>query len=186
VILDMFFPGTDAKSGKEILAKITREAYLTNNLAAKLLISTDIMVLENINIMISKKSGHIRSCSTNIPVKVSQKKDVPKSLVCVTAGLIIPAFALIAIPIHYLVAIKDRDLLFKPNKILVTLFIQLANSDIKIVLARNNLVKPVFLPRNFRLGNLMDIKYNNEFPVLNTEVTDLATRFPKNSIIKIP
>ena len=42
------------------------------------------------------------------------------------------------------------------------------------------------LPRNFYLENLIDIKYNNKFPVLNTEVTDLAARFPKNSTIKIP
>jgi hypothetical protein len=65
----MFFLGID-KSSKEILAKITREAHLTNNLAIKLLIRTNIIVLENINIMISKKSGHIRSYGANILVKV--------------------------------------------------------------------------------------------------------------------
>jgi protein-arginine kinase len=67
----MFFPGMDTKSGKEVLAKITREVYLTNNLAVKLLISIDVIVPENINIIISKKAGYIRSCSTNIIVKVS-------------------------------------------------------------------------------------------------------------------
>ena len=48
-----------------------REVYLTNNLVVKLLISIDIIVPENINIIISKKSGYIRSYSTNILVKVS-------------------------------------------------------------------------------------------------------------------
>jgi hypothetical protein len=66
----MFFPSID-KLGKEILAKITREVYFTNNLAIKLLIRTNIIVLENINIIISKKSGYIRSYSTNISVEVS-------------------------------------------------------------------------------------------------------------------
>jgi hypothetical protein len=187
----MFFLGIDAKSGKEVLAKITREAYLTDNLAAKLLISIDVIVPENINIMISKKAGHIGSYSTNIVVKVSQKKGVPKSLVYVIAGLTIPAFTSIAIPIHHSAAIEDRDLLFEPDETPVTLFVQLANKDIKTVLARNDSGKPVFLPRNFRLGNLMDIEYDSGFPVLNADVTDLAARFPKNSIpknstIKIP
>ena len=68
-MLDMFFPGID-KSSKEILAKITREAHLTNNLAIKLLIRTNIIVPENINIMISKKLGHIRSYGANILVEV--------------------------------------------------------------------------------------------------------------------
>ena len=39
---------------------------------------------------------------------------------------------------------------------------------------------------NFYLGNLIDIKYNNRFLILNIEVTDLAIYFLKNSIIKIP
>jgi len=69
-VLDMFFLGID-KSSKEILAKITREAHLANNLAIKLLIRIDIIVLENIDIMISKKSGHIRSYSANFSIEVS-------------------------------------------------------------------------------------------------------------------
>jgi hypothetical protein len=59
------------KSGKEVLAKITRKAHLTNNLATKLLIRTNIIILENIDIIISKKLGHIRSYSTNFSIKVS-------------------------------------------------------------------------------------------------------------------
>jgi hypothetical protein len=119
----MFFLSTDTKSSKEILAKITREAHLTNYLATKLLIGTNIIVPENIDIIISKKLGHIRSYRANISVEVSQKKGVPKSLVYVIAGLTIPVFASIVIPVHYLVAIEDRDLLFEPNKTLVTLFV---------------------------------------------------------------
>jgi len=118
----MFFLGID-KSSKEILAKITREVYLANNLAAKLLIRTDVIVPENIDIIISKKSGHIRSYSTNFSVEVSQKKGIPKSLVCVIVGLTIPVFASMVILVHYSAAIEDRDLLFEPDETLVTLFI---------------------------------------------------------------
>ena len=71
MVLDIFFLGIDTKSSKEVLAKITREVYLTNNLTIKLLIGIDIIVLENIDIMISKKLGYIRSYSTNILVEVS-------------------------------------------------------------------------------------------------------------------
>jgi len=71
VVLDIFFLGTDSKSGKEVLAKIMREAYITNNLAIKLLIRIDIIVSENINIIISKKLGYIRSYGANILVEVS-------------------------------------------------------------------------------------------------------------------
>jgi hypothetical protein len=59
----MFFLNIDTKSGKKVLAKIIKEIYLTNNLIVKLLISIDIII--------SKKSGYIRSYNTNIPVKIS-------------------------------------------------------------------------------------------------------------------
>jgi hypothetical protein len=56
----------------------------------------------------------------------------------------------------------------------------------KTILARNDSEKPVFLPRNFRLGSLIDIEYNNGFLVLNIDIIDLAAYFPKNPIVKIP
>jgi hypothetical protein len=56
----------------------------------------------------------------------------------------------------------------------------------KIVLARNDSEKLVFLLRNFYLGNLIDIKYDNGFLVLNIDITDLAAYFPKDSAFKIP
>jgi hypothetical protein len=99
------------------------------------------------------------SVGTNISVEVSQKRGVPKSTVCVTAGLTIPAFASMTIPVHHSAASEDRDLLFEPDETPVNLFVQLANKDMKTVLARNDSGKPVFLPRNFRFGNLMDIEY---------------------------
>ena len=102
----MFFLGID-KSSKEILAKITREVYLANNLVIKLLIRTNIIVLENIDIIISKKLGHIRSYGANFSIEVSQKKGIPKSLVYVIVRLTIPVFALIVILVHYLAVIED-------------------------------------------------------------------------------
>ena len=56
----------------------------------------------------------------------------------------------------------------------------------KIVLARNDSEKLVFLLYNFYLGNLIDIEYNNSFLVLNIDIIDLVTYFPKDSTFKIP
>jgi len=96
---------------------------LTDNLIAKLLISTDILVLKKVNIIISKKISHIRSCKIDIKLKAIPKKGIAKSLIYVIARITIPLFASIAIPIYYIAIAKDKDLLFKPDNILVTLFI---------------------------------------------------------------
>ena len=106
-----------------MLAKISYKAHLINNLIAKLLISTDILVLKKVDIIIFKKTSHIRSCKIDIKLKATPKKGIAKSLICVIARIIIPLFAFIAILIYYTAIAKDKDLLFKPDNTLITLFI---------------------------------------------------------------
>jgi hypothetical protein len=42
---------------------------------------------------------------------------------CIIARIIIPLFAFIAILIYYIAIAKDKDLLFKPDNTLITLFV---------------------------------------------------------------
>jgi MoaA/NifB/PqqE/SkfB family radical SAM enzyme len=96
---------------------------LTDNLAAKLLISINILVPEKVDIIISKKARYIRSCKIDIKLKATLKKGIAKLLVCVIAKITIPLFASIAILIYYIAIAKDKNLLFKPDNTLVTLFV---------------------------------------------------------------
>jgi hypothetical protein len=96
---------------------------LTNNLIAKLLISTNILVFKKINIIISKKISYIRSYKIDIKLKAIPKKGIIKLLVCVIAKITILLFIFIAISIYYTAIAKDKDLLFKPDNTLVTLFV---------------------------------------------------------------
>ena len=166
-----------------MLAKISYKAHLTNNLIAKLLISTNILVFKKVNIIISKKTSYIRSCKIDIKLKATLKKGIAKSLICVIVRITILLFAFIAILIYYIAIAKDKDLLFEPDNTLVTLFVQLANKDIKLVLAKNDINKLVLLPQNFRFKNLIDIDYNNGFLVLNANVIKLATQMLKISLL---
>jgi len=106
-----------------MLAKISYKAYLTDNFIVKLLINTDILVLKKVDIIISKKISHIRSCKIDIKLKATLKKGIAKSLMCVIARIIILPFTSIAILIYYIATAKDKDLLFKLDDTLVTLFI---------------------------------------------------------------
>ena len=106
-----------------MLAKISYKAYLTDNLIAKLLISTDILVFKKVNIIIFKKISYIKSCKIDIKLKATPKKGIVKSLICVIARITISPFAFIAILIYYIAIAKDKDLLFKPDNTLITLFV---------------------------------------------------------------
>jgi hypothetical protein len=96
---------------------------LINKLAAKLLINIDILIPEKVNIIISKKARYIKSYKINIKLKATLKKGIAKLLVCVIARIIILPFISIAILIYYIAIAEDKDLLFKPDNTLVTLFI---------------------------------------------------------------
>jgi hypothetical protein len=96
---------------------------LTNNLIAKLLISTNILVLKKVNIIISKKTSYIKSCGIDIKLKAILKKGIAKSLVYIIARIIILPFTFIAILIYYTIISKDKDLLFELNNTLITLFV---------------------------------------------------------------
>jgi hypothetical protein len=96
---------------------------LTNNLAAKLLISTNILVLKKVDIIIFKKAKYIKSYKINIKLKAMLKKRIAKLLICVITRIIMLLFVLIAILIYYIVIVEDKDLLFKLNNTLVILFI---------------------------------------------------------------
>jgi hypothetical protein len=118
--LIIYFLSINPKNRKDMLAKISYKAYLTNNLVAKLLISTDILVFKKVDIIIFKKTSYIRSCKIDIKLKATPKKVIEKYLI---ARIIIPLFAFIAILIYYIAIAKDKDLLFKPDNTLITLFV---------------------------------------------------------------
>ena len=106
-----------------MLAKISYKAYLTNNLAIKLLISTNILIFKKVNIIIFKKISYIRSYKIDIKLKATPKKGIAKSLIYVIARITILLFTFIAILIYYIAIAKDKDLLFEPDNTLITLFI---------------------------------------------------------------
>ena len=96
---------------------------MTDNLATKLLININILIPEKVDIIIFKKVKYIRSCGIDIKLKVTLKKGIAKLLVCIITRIIILLFVFIAILIYYIAIAKDKDLLFKPDNTLITLFI---------------------------------------------------------------
>jgi hypothetical protein len=96
---------------------------LTDNLAIKLLININVFILEKVNIIIFKRARYIRSYKIDIKLKATLKKGIAKLLVYIIARITILLFAFIAILIYYIAIAKDKDLLFKLDNTLVTLFI---------------------------------------------------------------
>ena len=67
-----FFPGVKGKN--PVWAKIKREIHLMDDLSAKLIIGADIIGLKNIDILVSEKVAHIKSCSVCISINIHTPK----------------------------------------------------------------------------------------------------------------
>ena len=68
-------------------------------------------------------SSYVRSYKVDIKLGAIPKKGIAKLLVYIIARITISLFASIAIPIYYIAIAEDKDLLFKPDNTLITLFI---------------------------------------------------------------
>jgi hypothetical protein len=68
-------------------------------------------------------SSYVRSYKVDIKLGAIPKKGIAKLLVYIIARIIILPFIFIAILIYYIVIAKDKDLLFKLNNTLITLFV---------------------------------------------------------------
>jgi hypothetical protein len=75
------------------------------------------------DIIIFKKISYIRSCKIDIKLKAILKKGIAKLLVYVIVRITILLFVSLIILIYYIAIAKDKDLLFKPDNTLVTLFV---------------------------------------------------------------
>ena len=70
--------------------------------------------------------------------------------------------------IYYRSILPDRDLLFEPTNLSLTLYIYIIDSSIDTILARNESVKPVRVYKKIRLRYITEIPYNNYFLVKDT------------------
>ncbi len=122
VLLPIFFPGK--RNGKDVVAKIVREVYLIDDLKAKILINTDIISPEKIDIITSKGKVFIGSYKITVDIDYKPRsRGIIRSLIVVQEDTIVPPRRQISIPIHYTGLLVDRDFLFKPTVSPVSLFI---------------------------------------------------------------
>lgn len=66
VLFKMYLLGK--RNGKDVWVKITREAYLVDGLKVKMLLGTDVIEPEKIDIMTSRNEAYIGLCDTIVPI----------------------------------------------------------------------------------------------------------------------
>ena len=85
-----------------------------------------------------------------------------------------------SILIYYYIILLKYNLLFKPNKLDLTLFTYIINSSIEVVLTRNNLNIFITFIYKTSLGYIIKISYNNYY-FINSKLVYLTSRSLKKT-----
>lgn len=179
VIASMYFSGI--KDGVPTKALIQREIHLVKDLKANMLIGNDIITPEGIVMDTRKQEANIRSCGVTVPLEVrSRASHAQQRPIHAKKAVVLPPRAQLAVAVHDLSGglPADRDFLFEPDDTELTLYAHLVDSSTKAILATNNTDQPVKIPRNFRLGKLVELDYPHAFQVQGEDAVELAARIP--------
>ena len=172
VLLEMFLPGK--RNGKEVRAKITREAHLVDGLKAKMLLGTDIIGPEKIDIITSRNEAYIGSCDTRVPIDLRPRsRGITMKPVVANKETTLPPHSQMVVPVHHASLPDDRNFLFEPTTGAVSLYAHLVDDSFHSVIARNDTDDSVIIPKHLRLGTVSEIDYDNCL-LATGEAADLA------------
>ena len=101
------------KNERDVTIKTARrEIYLIDKLAADILLKNDILILEEIDLLFSKKTAYIDSYNVNILIEVHLKGLLIRRVINLKEISIISLYLNVTITIYYL-NLLDRDFLFE-------------------------------------------------------------------------
>ena len=180
IIASMYIP-RKTTNGSTATAKLApREIYIVDNLRANMLIGMDIMTSEGIDILASKRVAHITSCKIEAPIEVLSTGPPVRRVVSAKKAMVIPPQSIGTVAIHHL-ALPERDFLFEPCDTKLSIYTGLVDNNISSVFVKNESEKAIKVPRNMRLGEVIEADFDWCYHVSSgqEEVAELATRRPQ-------
>ena len=184
VNLDIYVPGHHSSDGRPVEALLKHMAFVVDNLRAKMLIGMDILAAEDIDLVISTRTGFIGSCNITFQLTVTPPtRPFIKQEILLGKPTTVPAHAHMAIPVEQVTLPSGEDFMFEPAKNCpVALFASIVDSSFHAILARNDSNRPIHLPKKLQLGTVLDLEVNGCYHLADfEEAHDLALRLPKQT-----
>lgn len=179
--LEMYSPGDKGT------AVIERELHIVDNLSADVLIGVDILKPEGMVIDLDQNILTIRSCEgLSVPINVSSRGSRINSTVYSEKAMIIAPHTnrkvTITGPRHRSLDLPhDREFLFEPEKVdKLSAYAHVVDCDMSHIIVRNDSEEQIKLPRNVKLGKVIEYEAAGCFPV-EAFHSDLAVRPPRKN-----
>ena len=152
-------------------ALIKREAFIVDNLRAKMLIGMNILAFKDIDLIISTRSNYIDSCRIKFELVVISPRSFIKQSVMLDKPVSILAKAYIIISIERCELSSDNYMFELADECSIALFASLVNSFFYAILARNNFNELVHLPRKLHIRSIRDLKVDEYYYLSASEET---------------
>jgi hypothetical protein len=174
VIIYFLRKSREKKSVREV---IRREIHLMNDLKANMLIDNDILEPEEIFIDEVNSKATIFSCDDMIiSIEIrTLSKDIINKILHARSITIISAYSMISISIHNINLFFDRNFLFEPENVNVSLFAHAIDNFTRSIIAKNEFNYLIKIARNDRLDTITEIQYSNAFHA-DQNIQDYAER----------
>ena len=182
VHISIYFLGV-TKDESAVLACITREIHLVDDLKAKMLIDNDFLGFEGFIIDIEGKFAAIGSCEIKITLEIQLKGSYVRKIVHAQQGVMLQSGE------ERLIAIKadiseGRDFFFesesKTNFIMCS---HILDVNIKKILIKNEINHLIKVPRRYRLGQIFEIDCDNCFQIAEMNLAVRSSKRYKSEFI---
>jgi len=148
------------------------ETHLINNLKTNIFIEINIINFKKIVVDFITCIARIKSCKIIILIEIRISNNIILKLIYFKKSIIISSQSNLLVKIHYFAILKNRNFLFKLNKISYFInYVYLINVITKTIILKNDTNMLIYISRNYRLNKLFKIKYFNAFYLDNIDET---------------
>ena len=169
-----------AKDESTVLACITREIHLIDDLKVKMLVDNDFLSFEGFIIDIEEKSATIESCEISIALKIQLKELYIRQTMHAQQALVLQSEEEQFISINDDI-FEERDFLFEfDSNVNFIMCSHILDISIRRILVKNETEHAIKVSRRYRLDQIAEIDCDNCFQISET---DLAIRFSKKRTI---
>lgn len=175
----VYFRGID-ETKQEVRADFIKKIHLINELKAKILIETDILISKKFILNFKNNTIVIENCQMTIFITIKRKANAKiDRIVNFKKIILIFSHTMLSIKIHHLNISTKKIFLFESNDVNFSMYVHMIDSRIAIIMIRNEKNISIRIPRNFRLKRTIELNYSNAFQIAN-DVENLTIKYLKS------
>ena len=166
VISFIFLSETNSEK-RRVRVMIIKEIHLIDNFKFNLLIDSDILKSEKIDIVAFIDTAYIENCDVIVSIRIYAKFSFQIRSVHIIKSIVISSRSKMSVSI-YTISISNKDYIFESDQTNFAIYTHVIDAQIKIILMRNDNKSVIRISRNFRLKKVIEINYLSAYLIKST------------------